>query len=141
MASKAPPKAPRFDEITVDFYPGYREPIYRLVPGYTIPILEIGIQDTYILTGYHNKWDKKGGTANAFVEVAPKTDVASFTVRTTPSGQHLALAGLSVNCSKEPGGTSLKLEATGSPSQAGLRGPQGITGRSPVRLPPLLARS
>jgi hypothetical protein len=112
VAGLAPPKAPRIDEITVDFYPGYVKDVFHIVPGYTIPLLNMGIQDQYVHDAFVNKWDKKGGTANAFVEVAPKTDVASFTVRTTPSPGGSCVAAVA-NVLKEPGVTSYKLDVTG----------------------------
>lgn len=112
VAGLAPPKAPRIDEITVDFYPGYVQDVFHMVPGYTIPILNIGIQAQYVHDAFVNKWDKKGGTADAFVEVAPKIDVASFTVRTTPSPGGSCVAAVA-NVQKEPGVTSYKLDVSG----------------------------
>ena len=112
------PKAPRIDEITVDFYIGYVQELFHIVPGYTIPILNIGIQDQRVHDGFANKWDVKSGSANAFVEVAPKTDLAAFTVRTTPSGGGSCVAAVA-NVLKEPGVTSYQLDVTGiDPSSA-----------------------
>ncbi len=117
-AALSPPKAPRIDEITVDFYIGYVKDLFHIVPGYTIPFLNMGIQDQYVHDGFKNMWDKKSGTANAFIEVAPKTDVASFTVRTTPSGGGSCVAAVA-NILKEPGATSYTLDVTGiDPSSA-----------------------
>ena len=112
VAGLAPPKSPRIDEIIVDFYPGYVKDIFHIVPGYTIPILNIGIQAQYVHDAFVNKWDKKGGTAHALVEVAPKIDVASFTVRTTPSPGGSCVAAVA-NVAKRANVNSYQLDVTG----------------------------
>lgn len=112
VANLAPPKAPRIDQITVDFYPGYLKTFSHQEPSYTIPLINVTIPGALVIDSTGPRWDLKRGTNDAFVEVAPKIDVASFTVRTTPSGGGSCVAAVA-NVAKRPGVTSYKLDVTG----------------------------
>lgn len=66
---------PRIDEVKVDFYVGYQHVWKSIHPGFLEP--QPDSSETW--------YDHLSGSANAFLEVAPKTYLAKFQVRTMPT--------------------------------------------------------
>ncbi len=93
---------PRVDEVTVDFYVGYYRQYKSFHPGFVDPQVDSNVA----------RFDRKDGSANAFLEVAPKTLLANFVVRTipTPGG---ACKTADAIIPKVTGATSYDLTVTG----------------------------
>ena len=78
--AQAPPKLPpRIDEVTVDFYVGYLKEYTTTIPG------AFGLAGRVRSDSIVRRFDVKSGSANAFIEVAPKIYLTSFKVRTIPT--------------------------------------------------------
>lgn len=75
QSAKVPP---RIDEVTVQFYQSYFKKFT------TIKTLATGLTEVTI-DSIKKMHDRLTGTANAFLEVAPRTALATFQVRTTPT--------------------------------------------------------
>jgi hypothetical protein len=95
---------PRIDQITVDFYVGYMK-------SYVTPITQFG-QTIQRVDSIVARFDVKNGTTSAFLEVAPKTYLANFKVRTTPSPGGSCVTADAV-VPKVSGATSYDLTVTG----------------------------
>lgn len=95
---------PRVDEVSVDFYIGYLKQ-YTTIESY------LGGSRARV-DSVVPRYDIKHGTANAFVEVEPRTLLAKFTVRTipTPGGACKTADAL---IAKVDGATSYDLTVTG----------------------------
>lgn len=95
---------PRVDEVEVDFYVGY----YK---DYTTTLSALGFTRVRVDSTVA-RFDVKSGSASAFLEVAPKTLLANFTVRTipTPGG---ACKTADAIIAKVTGATSYDLTVTG----------------------------
>lgn len=95
---------PRVDEVVVDFYVGYWK-------EYTTTLTALGFTKVRVDSTVA-RFDVKTGTANAFLEVAPKKLLANFTVRTipTPGG---ACKTADAIIPKVTGATSYDLTVTG----------------------------
>jgi hypothetical protein len=95
---------PRVDQVTVDFYVGY----YK---DYTTTLSALGFTRVRVDSTVA-RFDVKNGSAQAFLEVAPRTLLANFTVRTipTPGG---ACKTADAIIPKVTGATSYDLTVTG----------------------------
>ncbi len=95
---------PRVDEVSVDFYIGY----YK---DYTTTLSALGFTKVRVDSTVA-RFDVKNGSANAFLEVAPKKLLANFTVRTIPTPGGACKTADAV-IPKVTGATSYDLTVTG----------------------------
>ena len=78
--AQGPPKLPpRIDEISVDFYVGYWKEYNTIIPG------ALGLKGQTRWDSTKARYDVKSGSANAFIEVAPKVYLSQFKIRTIPT--------------------------------------------------------
>ncbi|NOT07916.1 MAG: Ig-like domain-containing protein, partial [Gemmatimonadales bacterium] len=96
---------PRIDEVTVEFYQSY-------VKNFTtIKTLATGLTEVTVDSS-KTMHDRLTGTANAFLEVAPRTALATFQVRTTPTPAGFCKTADAI-IPKVSGATSYELTVTG----------------------------